>query len=137
MQTATYGIYKNGRIILDEPVANVEESKVIVVFLNDAAQSPAFGHEDHRPVQPAEDCNPPAAMFCGAAGEALNPAEHPFNNLSRSAIQIGQANLNPSPKASRLLDLFDLYGAWEDERDVETVISDIRNSRVFRAGIQL
>jgi hypothetical protein len=21
-------------------------------------------------------------MFCGAAGEALNPAEHPFNNLS-------------------------------------------------------
>jgi hypothetical protein len=21
-------------------------------------------------------------MFCGAAGEALSPAEHPFNNLS-------------------------------------------------------
>jgi hypothetical protein len=25
--------------------------------------------------------NPPAAMFCGAAGKALNPAGQPFNNL--------------------------------------------------------
>jgi hypothetical protein len=27
-------------------------------------------------------------MFCGAAGEALNPAEHPFNNLSALRAQI-------------------------------------------------
>jgi hypothetical protein len=77
MQTATYGVYRNGRIVLDEPVANAEESKVIVVFLDSA------------------------------------------------------------PNKSRLTDLFGLYGAWEDERDIETIISDIRNSRIFRESILL
>jgi ATP-dependent DNA helicase RecG len=57
------------------------------VELNDAAQSPA-----ERPgpaLHPAGvGCDPPAAMFCGAAGEALNPAEHPFNNLGALRAQI-------------------------------------------------
>jgi hypothetical protein len=43
-------------------------------------------------------------MFCGAAGEALNPAEHPFNNLSAlrasnwtSQFEYYKYSQNPAP----------------------------------------
>jgi hypothetical protein len=68
--------------------------KVTRLTVNDAAQSPVLGHGDRRPVRPARACNPPATVFCGAAGEALKPAEHPFNNLSAlRASNLDEANL--------------------------------------------
>jgi hypothetical protein len=74
MQTATYGIYKNGRIILDEPDIKKDNARVVVVFL------------DKDPDVKAED--------------------------------------------SKLMDMFRLYGPWEDSRDAETIINDIQNSRI-------
>jgi hypothetical protein len=39
-------------------------------------------------------------MFCGAAGEALNPAEHPFNNLDALRAQIWtEPNLNDAAQS--------------------------------------
>jgi hypothetical protein len=74
MQTATYGIYKNGQIILDEPNIKKDNARVLVVFL------------DKEPDTRADN--------------------------------------------SKLMDIFDLYGPWEDSRDAETIINDIRNSRI-------
>jgi hypothetical protein len=44
-------------------------------------------------------------MFCGAAGEALNPAEHPFNNLSalRASNWTSQFELRKEETGSNLL----------------------------------
>jgi hypothetical protein len=45
-------------------------------------------------------------MFCGAAGEALSPAEHPFNNLSALRAQIWtEPNLNTNILPEPLLKL--------------------------------
>jgi hypothetical protein len=70
MQTASYGIYKNGQIILDEPAIKKDNARVLVVFLD----------------KESED--------------------------------------------SKLLDIFKLYGSWEDSRDAETIIQEIRSSRM-------
>ncbi|MDR2428254.1 MAG: hypothetical protein LBD62_00430 [Candidatus Margulisbacteria bacterium] len=39
MQTAAYGIYKNGRIILDEPAQTAASARVLVVFLENKKTS--------------------------------------------------------------------------------------------------
>jgi cell division septal protein FtsQ len=77
MQNATYGIYKDGQIIFDEPDININDSRVLVVFLDE------------------------------------------------------------EPKEPKLMDFFKVYGAWEDTRDIDTIISDIRNSRISKADIAL
>jgi hypothetical protein len=77
MRSATYGIYKDGKIIFDEPDININNSRVLVVFLDE------------------------------------------------------------EPKESKLADFFRLYGPWEDTRDAETIISDIRNSRISKDDIAL
>jgi hypothetical protein len=77
MQSATYGMYKDGRIIFDEPGININNSRVLVVFLDN------------------------------------------------------------DPKEQKLMDFFKLYGSWEDDRDIETIISDIQNSKTSRADIVL
>ncbi|GHS98269.1 hypothetical protein FACS1894108_06110 [Planctomycetales bacterium] len=41
------------------------------------------------------------------------------------------------PKKTKLTDFFDLYGAWEDERDTETIIADIYAARQAKPDIQL
>jgi hypothetical protein len=74
MQTATYGIYRNGRIILDEPDIKKDDGRVLVVFLD---KEPELKEE-----------------------------------------------------GSRLMDIFKLYGPWEDSRDTETLINDIHKSRI-------
>ncbi|MFP3043350.1 type II toxin-antitoxin system RelB/DinJ family antitoxin [Treponema primitia] len=38
---------------------------------------------------------------------------------------------------NKLADIFKLYGPWEDERTVETIIKEIRDSRVSKADITL
>jgi cell division septal protein FtsQ len=77
MQSATYGIYKDGQIVFDEPDVNINNSRVLVVFLDD------------------------------------------------------------EPREQKLTDFFELYGPWEDTRDAETIISDIRNSRISKDDIIL
>jgi hypothetical protein len=77
MQNATYGIYKDGQIVFDEPDIDINNSRVLVVFLDD------------------------------------------------------------EPKESKLMDLFKIYGPWEDCRDTETIIADIRNSRISKVDITL
>jgi hypothetical protein len=77
MQNATYGLYKDGQIIFDEPDININNSRVLVVFLDE------------------------------------------------------------EPKESKLMDFFKLYGPWEDTRDIEAIISDIRNSRISKVDITL
>jgi hypothetical protein len=45
--------------------------------------------------------------------------------------------LNESQQKSRLSDIFDLYGAWEDSRNADETIDFIRDSRTERAVISL
>jgi hypothetical protein len=70
-------MYKDGRIIFDEPDINIDDSRVLVVFLDD------------------------------------------------------------EPGEQKLTDFFELHGAWEDTRDIETIISDTRNSRVSKDAVIL
>jgi len=44
MQNAAYGIYKNGKIIFSEPVNDLDESKVIVVFLDKQINAPTHSN---------------------------------------------------------------------------------------------
>jgi hypothetical protein len=77
MQNAAYGMYKDGQVIFDEPDITINNSRILVVFLDD------------------------------------------------------------EPKEPKLMDIFKLYGPWEDTRDIENIISDIRNSRVSKDDITL
>jgi hypothetical protein len=77
MQSAAYGMYRDGNIVFEEPEININNSRVLVVFLDD------------------------------------------------------------DPKEQKLMDLFKIYGPWEDNRDVETIISDIQNSRISKDNIIL
>ncbi|MCL2081309.1 MAG: hypothetical protein FWH16_04325 [Oscillospiraceae bacterium] len=77
MQNAAYGIYRNGQVFLDEPAPQADESKVIVVFLEN------------------------------------------------------------EPQKAELKDIFKIHGAWEDDRDVNAIIDDVRGSRIARADIRL
>jgi hypothetical protein len=77
MQNAAYGKYKNGQIVLDEPVHRTNDSRVVVVFLDEKRE-----------------------------------------------------------KKPSLKNFFDLYGQWEDDRDTDTIIADIRKSRISKTDIQ-
>ena len=38
MRRVINGIYKNGKIILDDPVSTIEESKITIIFLENKVQ---------------------------------------------------------------------------------------------------
>ncbi|MDR3277009.1 MAG: hypothetical protein LBT11_07360 [Treponema sp.] len=78
MQTAAYGVYKQGQILLNEAPSVFDNSPVIVVFLEQ------------------------------------KPAEKP-----------------------KLRDFFTLCGAWEDTRNADAIIADIRGSRTARDDVRL
>jgi hypothetical protein len=80
MQSAIYGMYKDGKIIFEEPEINKNNSRVLVVFLDEESEN---------------------------------------------------------SREQKLMELFELYGPWEDNRDVETIISDIQNSRKSKDNIVL
>jgi hypothetical protein len=40
-------------------------------------------------------------------------------------------------KGSCLLDVFDILGPWEDARNTETIIEDIRKARISRSDIRI
>jgi hypothetical protein len=75
MQEAAYGMYRDGQIIFDEPDVNINNSRVLVVFLD--------------------------------------------------------------KESAKITDFFDLRGPWEDTRDVETIISDIRNRKDCNNDLQI
>jgi hypothetical protein len=77
MSATAYGTYKDGQIFLDAPTSAIDESRVMVVFLD------------------------------------------------------------KETRRNRLGNIFDLLGAWEDERDANTIIAEIRNARVSRPDIRL
>jgi hypothetical protein len=77
MRNATFGTFKDGQIIFDEPDVPCNNARVLVVFL------------DEEPGEP------------------------------------------------QLLDLFRLYGPWEDTRGVEDIVADLRNSRIAKADVAL
>lgn len=57
----------------------------------------------------------------------LNDAPSPV--ISESRVQV--IFLNEKSKENGLMDIFDILGPWEDDRDVGTVIADIHNARIF------
>ena len=59
----------------------------------------------------------------------------PSPNISESRVQV--IFLNEKPKGNSLLDIFDVLGPWEDDRDTETIIAEIRNARVSSPDIRL
>jgi hypothetical protein len=75
MQKAAYGMYKDGRIIFDEPDVDINSSRVLVVFLD--------------------------------------------------------------KENAKVTDFFEVLGPWEDTRNADTIISDIRKSRIAKADITL
>jgi hypothetical protein len=77
MQTAIYGMYNDGRVVFDESDVNINNSRVLVVFLDE------------------------------------------------------------EPKKPKLMDIFKLYGPWEDTRNIETIVSDIMGTRISKDNIIL
>lgn len=75
MQEAAYGMYKGGQIIFDDPDVSIDNSRVLVVFLD---KEPA-----------------------------------------------------------KITEFFELHGPWEDTRDAETIISDIRNRKDCNNDLQI
>jgi hypothetical protein len=45
--------------------------------------------------------------------------------------------LEESHSKPKLMDIFSLYGAWEDTRTADEIIADTRNSRIAKTDIQL
>jgi hypothetical protein len=77
MQTAIYGMYNDGRVVFDESDVNINNSRVLVVFLDE------------------------------------------------------------EPKKPKLMDIFKLYGPWEDTRNIEAIVSDIMDTRISKDNIIL
>ena len=48
--------------------------------------------------------------------------------ISESRVQV--IFLNEKSKRNCLMDIFSVLGPWEDDRDADAIIADIRNARV-------
>jgi hypothetical protein len=59
----------------------------------------------------------------------------PVPIIDESRVQV--IFLNEKKKKNSLMEIFDVLGAWEDDRDTETIIAEIRNARVSRSDISL
>ena len=59
----------------------------------------------------------------------------PSQSIGESRVQI--VFLNEKPKGNSLMDIFDVLGPWEDNRDTDTIIAEIRNARVSSPDIHL
>ena len=59
----------------------------------------------------------------------------PSPAIDESRVQV--IFLNEETKKNSLLDIFDVLGPWEDDRDTETIIAEIRNARVSSPDIRL
>lgn len=59
----------------------------------------------------------------------------PSPAIGESRVQV--IFLNEKAKKNGLMDIFDVLGPWEDDRDAETIIAEIRNARVSSPDICL
>ena len=59
----------------------------------------------------------------------------PSPAIGESRVQV--IFLNEETKQNSLMDIFDVLGPWEDDRDAETIIAEIRNARVSSPDIRL
>ena len=59
----------------------------------------------------------------------------PYPAIDESRVQVIFLK-EKNPKIS-LIEIFDVLGAWEDDRDAETIIAEIRNARVSSSDISL
>ena len=55
--------------------------------------------------------------------------------INKSRVQV--IFLNEETKKNSLMEIFDVLGPWEDDRDTETIIAEIRNARVSSPDIHL
>ena len=55
--------------------------------------------------------------------------------ISESRVQV--IFLHEETKKNSLTEIFDALGPWEDERDTESIIAEIRNARVPSPDIRL
>ena len=63
-----------------------------------------------------------------------------FLDAPRPAIDESRVQvifLNEETKKNSLMDIFDVLGPWEDDRDTETIIAEIRNARSSSPDIRL
>ena len=61
--------------------------------------------------------------------------DEPVEVLGESKVVV--VFLDDIQPKNKLTDVFNLLGSWEDDRSTDEIISDIRESRVVRADIQL
>ena len=66
-------------------------------------------------------------------GQVLLDTPCPAINESRVQVIF----LNEETEKNSLMEIFDVLGAWEDDRDAETIIAEIRNARVSSSEIRL
>jgi hypothetical protein len=59
----------------------------------------------------------------------------PSPAIDESRVQV--IFLNEKTRGNSLMDIFDVVGPWEDDRDTETIIAEIRNARVSSPDIRL
>jgi hypothetical protein len=62
--------------------------------------------------------------------------DRPVKAVSSSRVMVLFLDQQETKKP-RLADFFDLYGAWEDNRDADAIIADIYSSRHSKPDIQL
>ena len=55
--------------------------------------------------------------------------------IGESRVQV--IFLSEKPKKNNLMDIFDVLGPWEDDRDTETIIAEIRKARASGPDISL
>ncbi len=59
----------------------------------------------------------------------------PIPAIDESRVQV--IFLKEEMKRNNLMDIFNVLGKWEDERDTETILSEMRRSRTFNSDIHL
>ena len=61
--------------------------------------------------------------------------DSPSPSIDELRVQI--IFLNEKPKKDSLMDIFEVLGPWEDDRDTDAIIAEIRNARVSSPNICL
>jgi hypothetical protein len=62
--------------------------------------------------------------------------DRPVKTVSNSRVVVLFLDQQKTTKP-KLADFFDFYGAWEDDRDADTIIADIYTARHSKPDIQL
>jgi hypothetical protein len=66
-------------------------------------------------------------------GQILLDTQSPVINEARVQVIF----LKEEKNKNSLMDIFNILGPWEDDRDTETIIAEIRNSRLSSPDISL